>query len=86
MAIRFSDEMVGTQFHPEVDPISFLNHLKKQEVKDKVIVTKGKVRFRAMIEHLVDDDKILKTNEALIPDFLENSIRRVKESQQLSVI
>jgi homoserine O-succinyltransferase len=44
------------------------------------------VRFRAMIEHLVDDDKILKTNETLIPDFLENSIRRVKESQQLSVI
>jgi GMP synthase-like glutamine amidotransferase len=86
MAIRFSDEMVGTQFHPEADPISFLNHLKKPEVKDKVIATKGKVKFRAMIEHLVDDDKILKTNETFIPDFIENSIRRVKESQQLSVI
>jgi len=86
MAIRFSDEMVGTQFHPEADPISFLNHLKKPEVKDKVIATKGKVKFSAMIEHLVDGDKILKTNETLIPDFLENSIRRVKESQQLSII
>jgi esterase/lipase superfamily enzyme len=86
MAIRFSDEMVGTQFHPEADPISFLNHLKKPEVKDKVIASKGKVRLRTMIEHLVDDDKILKTNETLIPDFLENAILRVKESQQLSVI
>lgn len=86
MAIRFSDEMVGTQFHPEADPISFLNHLKKPEVKDKVIAAKGKVKFRTMIEHLVDDDKILKTNETFIPDFLENSIRRVRESQQLSVI
>ena len=86
MAIRFSDEMVGTQFHPEADPISFLNHLKKPEVKDKVISAKGKVKFRAMIEHLVDDDKILKTNEIFIPDFLENSIRRVKSSQLLSVV
>lgn len=86
MAIRFSEEMIGTQFHPEADPISFLNNLKKPEVKDKVIAAKGKVKFRAMIEHLVDDDKILKTNETFIPDFLENSIRRVKESQLLSVI
>ncbi len=86
MAIRFSDEMVGTQFHPEADPISFLNHLKKSEVKEKIIASKGKAKFRAMIEHLVDEDKILRTNETLIPNFLENSIRKVKESQLLNLV
>ncbi|WP_317044979.1 type 1 glutamine amidotransferase [Algoriphagus marinus] len=86
MAIRFSDEMVGTQFHPEADPISFLNHLKKTEVKEKIIASKGKAKFRAMIEHLVDEDKIFKTNETLIPNFLENSIQRVKKSQLLNLV
>lgn len=86
MAIRFSDEMVGTQFHPEADPISFLNHLKKTEVKEKLIATMGKAKFRAMIEHLVDEDKIFKTNETLIPNFLENSIHRVKNSQLLNIV
>lgn len=86
MAIRFSDEMVGTQFHPEADPISFLNHLKKTEVKEKIIATMGKAKFRAMIEHLVDEDKIFKTNETLIPNFLENSIHRVKNSQLLNLV
>jgi GMP synthase-like glutamine amidotransferase len=86
MAIRFSDEMVGTQFHPEADPISFLNHLKKTEVKEKIIASKGKAKFRAMIEHLVDEDKIFKTNETLIPNFLENSIQRVKNSQLLNLV
>ena len=86
MAIRFSDEMVGTQFHPEADPISFLNHLKKVEVKEKIIASKGKVKFIKMIEHLVDEDKIFRTNETLIPNFLENSIRRVKASQLLNIV
>jgi len=86
MAIRFSDEMVGTQFHPEADPVSFLNHLKKVEVKEKIIASKGKVKFIKMIEHLVDEDKIFRTNETLIPNFLENSIRRVKASQLLNIV
>ncbi|REG81391.1 GMP synthase-like glutamine amidotransferase [Algoriphagus antarcticus] len=86
MAIRFSEEMVGTQFHPEADPVSFLIHLKKPEVKDKIIASIGKLRFRKMLEHLVDEDKIYKTNETLIPNFIEQSIQKVKASKLLTLI
>ena len=76
MSIRFSDEIVGTQFHPEADPVSFLEHLKKPMVREKIIELKGKARFRTMLEDLVDENKIYKTNETLIPNFLELAIRK----------
>lgn len=78
MAIRFSEEIVGTQFHPEADAVSFLEHLKKPMVREKIIELKGKAKFRTMLEDLVDENKIYKTNETLIPNFLEQSIRKLK--------
>lgn len=78
MGIRFSDEIVGTQFHPEADPVSFLAHLKKPEIREKIIAMKGKARFRTMLENLVDESKIYKTNETLIPNFIENSIKKLR--------
>ncbi|WP_317046863.1 type 1 glutamine amidotransferase [Algoriphagus litoralis] len=78
MAIRFSAEIVGTQFHPEADAVSFLEHLKKPMVKEKIIELKGKTKFRTMLEDLVDENKVYKTNETLIPNFLEQSIQKLK--------
>ncbi|MCH7408696.1 GMP synthase [Belliella sp. DSM 111904] len=83
MAIRFSPEIVGTQFHPEADPISFMNHLRKEEVKQKIIAKKGKAKYRTMLEHLVDDDKIFKTNETLIPNFLKEAMGNILEQQEI---
>ncbi|TRX29777.1 GMP synthase [Flavobacterium franklandianum] len=74
MAVRFSDYFVGTQFHPEADPISFIAHLRNKESKEKIRVLKGKRKFRNMLEDLVDDDKIYRTNETLIPNFLRIAI------------
>jgi homoserine O-succinyltransferase/O-acetyltransferase len=78
MAIRFSDEIVGTQFHPEADAVSFLEHLKKPMVREKIIELKGKAKFRTMLEDLVDENKIYKTNETLIPNFLGQAIRKLR--------
>jgi homoserine O-succinyltransferase/O-acetyltransferase len=78
MAIRFSEEIVGTQFHPEADAVSFLEHLKKPMVREKIIELKGKAKFRTMLEDLVDETKIYKTNETLIPNFLEQAIGKLK--------
>tara|TARA_R110002020_G_scaffold226405_3_gene436833 strand:- start:33 stop:863 length:831 start_codon:yes stop_codon:yes gene_type:complete len=86
MGIRFSEEMVGMQFHPEADPVSFIVHLKKAEVKEKIIETMGKIKFRKMLEHMVDEDKIYKTNETLIPNFLEQSIQKVRTSKSLTSV
>ena len=86
MAIRFSNEIVGTQFHPEADPVSFMAHLKKAEVREKIIASKGKAKFRTMLEHLIDENKIYKSNETLIPNFLEQSIRKIKTAKTPSLI
>jgi hypothetical protein len=34
-AVRFTDYFVGTQFHPEADPVSFVSHLRNKEAKEK---------------------------------------------------
>ncbi|GAB3219127.1 GMP synthase [Algoriphagus aestuariicola] len=86
MAIRFSEEIVGTQFHPEADPVSFLEHLKKPMVKEKIIELKGKAKFRSMLEDLVDQEKVYKTNETLIPNFLEQAIRKLKVASAPTLI
>jgi len=85
MAIRFSPEMVGTQFHPEADPVGFLSHLKKHEVRDEIIDLRGKARYLAMLEHIVEEHTIYKTNETLIPNFLSQSIGFIKEQQAIFI-
>jgi len=74
MAVRFSDYFVGTQFHPEADPMSFIANLRNSEAKEKIKKMKGNAKFRNMLEDLVDDDKIYRTNETLIPNFLRIAI------------
>lgn len=78
MSIRFTDEIVGTQFHPEADALSFMEHLKKPIVREKIIELKGKAKFRTMLEDLVDENKIYKTNETLIPNFLEQALQKIR--------
>ncbi len=85
MAIRFSPEMVGTQFHPEADPHGFLEHLKKHQVREEIIALKGKTKYLAMLEHLVEEHTIYKTNETLIPNFLKGAIQKIQEQSGVLV-
>lgn len=83
MGIRFSSEFVGFQFHPEADPISFLSHMKNKEVRDKIISLKGKPKYLKMLEYLVEEDKIYKTNETIIPNFLKNALNEVMKNKKI---
>ena len=83
MAVRFTDYFVGTQFHPEADPISFISNLRNPETKEKIKNMKGKKKFGIMLEHLLDDDKIYKTNETLIPNFLRNAINDLMKTKKM---
>ncbi|NNT73151.1 GMP synthase [Flavobacterium sp. IMCC34852] len=74
MGVRFSDEFVGLQFHPEADAMSFIANLKNKERREHIIAMKGKTKFRDMLEDLLDEDKIYKTNETIIPNFLRIAI------------
>jgi len=83
MAVRFTDYFVGTQFHPEADPISFIANLRNKESKEKIREMKGKRKFRNMLEDLLDDDKIYRTNETLIPNFLRIAINDLMTSKKM---
>ena len=83
MGVRFTDYFVGTQFHPEADPISFISQLRNRETKEKIRNIKGKRKFRNMLEDLLDDDKIYRTNETLIPNFLRIAINDLMISKKM---
>lgn len=83
MAVRFTDYFVGTQFHPEADPIAFISHLRNKEARDKIRNMKGKKKFRNMLEDLLDDDKIYRTNENLIPNFIRIAINDLVETKKM---
>ena len=82
MGVRFSEYFVGTQFHPEADPLSFIANLKNKEKRDKIIALKGRTKFRTMLEDLLDEDKIYKTNETLIPNFLRMAINDLLQNKK----
>jgi len=74
MAIRLSDEMYMTQFHPEADAEGMLRYFAMKEKRDHIINSHGEWKIEDMIRSLSDPDKIPLTHRALMPSFLRSSI------------
>ncbi len=70
MAIRFNENMIGTQFHPEADAVGMSLHLQTDEKKKTVIENHGLEKWQSMIDHLNDPEKIMWTYAHVIPNFL----------------
>jgi GMP synthase-like glutamine amidotransferase len=75
MAIRFSDYFIGTQFHPEADARGMKAHLMVEDRKQEVINEHGTDKYDDMLERLDDPDKIMHTQNTLIPNFLDRAVR-----------
>lgn len=82
MAVRFSEEFVGTQFHPEADPIGMYNHFSDETIKQKVITAFGETKYNDMMLHMEDPDKITKTYHHILPRFIRLAIQHT--SKQLT--
>ncbi len=82
MAVRFSDEFVGTQFHPEADPVGMYAHFSQELYKQKVITSFGEAKYNNMMEHMEDPDKITKTYQHILPGFIRSAIQQT--TQQLT--
>ncbi|GAB3938068.1 type 1 glutamine amidotransferase [Mucilaginibacter myungsuensis] len=81
MAIRFSDYFIGTQFHPEADAMGMKYHLEQDERKNEVIAEHGKDKYNDMIERLEDPDKIMHTQNTLIPNFLDQAVKNIAKGE-----
>lgn len=71
MAVRFTDQFIGTQFHPEADPEGMLKWLNNPEKKESIIENHGFEKWKSMIEQLHDPDKIRMTHAHVLPNFLQ---------------
>ncbi len=74
MAVRFSPEMVGTQFHPEADPEGLLNYFREETRRKSIVEEHGEARYDRMIRDLSNPKKIRRTFETIIPTFLNRAV------------
>tara|TARA_R110002049_G_scaffold164839_1_gene330866 strand:+ start:316 stop:1134 length:819 start_codon:yes stop_codon:yes gene_type:complete len=79
MAVRFSDEFVGTQFHPEAEPVSMEAYFGLAENKKKVIDSFGEEKYNQMMDRIDDPEKIELTYNTILPKFIQNAIIQIKE-------
>lgn len=80
MAIRFNEHIIGTQFHPEADAQGMSMYLQTAEKKQTVIANHGYEKWKNMLEHLQDPDKIMWTYAHILPNFLYQSAGIPKEA------
>jgi len=77
MAVRFSSEMFGTQFHPEADPAGLLKYFLEPERKQSIVEEHGEPRYHRMLRDLADPMKIQRTFDTIIPNFIENAVEQL---------
>jgi homoserine O-succinyltransferase len=81
MAIRFSPEMVGVQFHPEADAPGMLKHFREEPRLIQVITKHGKEKYAQLIKDLSHPDKVQATHEAILPGFLSRAIDSLQKME-----
>lgn len=86
MAIRISDEIVGTQFHPEADPSSMIYHFRQPERKQQVINEFNENAYYEMLQHLEEPDNIIRTKNCILPGFLVSAIDSMTVGKLESVL
>ncbi|HKH59214.1 MAG TPA: hypothetical protein VKA49_00205 [Flavitalea sp.] len=78
MAVRFNEYMIGTQFHPEADATGMTMYLQREDKKKTVVENHGYEKWKSMIRHLNDPDKILMTYSHVIPNFLNQAVNSLQ--------
>ncbi len=78
MAIRFSDEVMGTQFHPEADNQGMLLHMQTEERRKHIVKLFGQRKYDDMVDYLQDPNKIALTESVILPGFLRRALRAQK--------
>jgi GMP synthase-like glutamine amidotransferase len=79
MALRFSPEILGTQFHPEADGEGMLRYMLTDERKQQVITAYGEDKYHEMVNLLASPDTIELTEGIIIPTFLQRALASLRE-------
>ncbi|HCN49880.1 MAG TPA: GMP synthase [Chryseobacterium sp.] len=85
MAVRFSDEIFGTQFHPEASPESLIENLKDEKNREAMIENFGMEKYLETMDRIDDEDKIILTRNQILPRFLQFAKKNIlKEIESLA--
>ncbi|MDM1554737.1 MULTISPECIES: type 1 glutamine amidotransferase [Chryseobacterium] len=85
MAVRFSDEIFGTQFHPEASPEALIENLKDDKNKEAMIENFGMEKYLETMDRIDDEDKIILTRHQILPRFLQFAKKNIlKEAESLA--
>ena len=84
MAIRFSEEIFGTQFHPEANPEGMIENLKDDKNKNAMIENYGMEKYLETLDRMDDPDKILLTQAQILPRFLQNAAEQITKVYEMA--
>ncbi|KMQ59038.1 GMP synthase [Chryseobacterium sp. BLS98] len=82
MAVRFSDEIFGTQFHPEADPKGMIENLKDEKNKEAMIENFGMEKYLETVDRIDDEDKIILTRSQILPRFLQSAKKNILKGSE----
>ena len=77
MAIRFSNEWFGTQFHPEAHPDGMVHYLRRQEKKDMILRQWGLNTYEEMMHNAIHPDRLANTRDHILPGFLKDAVENI---------
>ncbi len=81
MAIRLSEELVGTQFHPEADPENMLHHFTQEAQRKQIIEEHGKEKYERIIHRMKNPAYLYQTFQKVLPTFLKRAIKQLREGE-----
>jgi GMP synthase-like glutamine amidotransferase len=79
MSVRFTNEIVGTQFHPEADPVGMKMYLLRDDKKEAIIANHGVEKYQDMLSSLDDVNKLELTQHVILPNFLTEALNALKQ-------
>ena len=79
MSVRFTNEIVGTQFHPEADPVGMKMYLLRDDKKEAIIANHGVEKYQDMLYSLDDVNKLELTQHVILPNFLTEALNALKQ-------
>jgi GMP synthase-like glutamine amidotransferase len=79
MAVRFSDEWFGTQFHPEAHPDGMLHYLRRPEKKEMILSEFGINTYEEMMHNALHPDRLASTRDHILPGFIRYALDKILE-------
>ncbi|HMG15660.1 MAG TPA: hypothetical protein VK590_09445 [Saprospiraceae bacterium] len=86
MAVRFSPEIVGVQFHPEADVTGMKTIIARETVQAEIAKVYGKNKLGQIRSLLDDPHTIERMNQTMIPMFLRSCQNRLTYSPIIEAV